>query len=144
MKRIILLAAPAALVLLGASIPPNAERAAEAAAREAARDVARDAARDAARRAARDAVRREGEISSVVAADRAEPAAPAAAPAPATAPHAVQPVHAARSGQAARFYPRCSATVTDRCVQGTGYARSHGSGHSGRRMQLAMRAGERG
>jgi hypothetical protein len=64
----------------------------------------------------------EGELTSVVA---AEPQ-PAAAPAPAT--------------RVAGDYPRCSATVRDRCVQGRWRA-----AHPVRReVQLAMRAGERG
>jgi hypothetical protein len=77
----------------------------------------------------------EGELTSVVAAeapaeDAAKPAKPAKPARIAVAPEA---------GAAA--YPRCSATVRDRCVQGR-------SGHSrathARRIQLAMRAGERG
>jgi hypothetical protein len=84
----------------------------------------------------------EGELSSVV-------AAPAPAPAPASEHpgHAVKPAKAAKPAKAdhaahaaADTYPRCSASVRDRCRQG----------HSGkaqprhREIQLAMRAGERG
>jgi hypothetical protein len=82
----------------------------------------------------------EGELSSVVAAEApkgehhaAKPAKPAK---PVEAPRAV-----AAAEPAASAYPRCSATVRDRCVQGrSGYARAT---HA-RRIQLAMRAGERG
>ena len=80
----------------------------------------------------------EGELSSVVAAEApkgdnhpaAKPVKPAKPPRIATAPEPV-----------ASAYPRCSATVRDRCVQGRpGHARAT---HA-RRIQLAMRAGERG
>ena len=71
----------------------------------------------------------EGELTSVVAAPAPEKAAPAPAPAP------VRRVHTAHSA-----YPRCSATVRDRCVQG----RSRVAAPRHREMQLAMRAGERG
>ena len=56
-------------------------------------------------------------------------------------------------------YPPCSATVTDRCIQGTSsyrsagyakqhhkaaYAKKHHKAHKAKEMRLAMRAGERG
>ena len=47
-------------------------------------------------------------------------------------------------------YPPCSATVTDRCIQtggrdgATRMARAHEKKKHHERMQLAMRAGERG
>lgn len=80
----------------------------------------------------------EGELSSVVAAEApkghhhavTKPAKPAKPPRIAAAPE-----------PAARAYPPCSATVRDRCVQGrSGHARAS----QARRIQLAMRAGERG
>lgn len=82
----------------------------------------------------------EGELSSVVAApapastpDPAKPAKPAKVAKPHHAP--VKPVHAV-----AGAYPRCSASVRDRCVQG----RSGAAQPRHREIQLAMRAGERG
>ena len=69
----------------------------------------------------------EGELTSVVAAE-----SPAAKPKPAKPAH----VAAAATGR----YPRCSATVRDRCVQG--HYRSAPVRH--REVQYAMRAGERG
>ena len=80
----------------------------------------------------------EGELSSVVAAE-----APKGDhhPAPKPAKPAKPPRIAAAPEPAPSAYPRCSATVRDRCVQGrSGYARAT---HQ-RRIQLAMRAGERG
>lgn len=79
----------------------------------------------------------EGELDSVVAAEapaksEAKPAKPAKPPRVAAA--AVEP---------AGTYPRCSATVRDRCVQGRSRA-PHRSVTHDRRIQLAMRAGERG
>jgi hypothetical protein len=74
---------------------------------------------------------KEGELSSVVAAPAP---APAAKPAPAVAP---APRAVAQAG-----YPRCSATVTDRCIQGRG--RAYHRAVPERRIQLASRAGERG
>jgi hypothetical protein len=74
----------------------------------------------------------EGELSSVVAA----PAPTHAAPTPPTA----TPAKPARSTAVAGNYPRCSATLRDRCIQGR-----YGAAHPQRReVQLAMRAGERG
>lgn len=74
----------------------------------------------------------EGELSSVV-----------AAPAPA-ATHSAKPAKPAKPPKpaytAAGDYPRCSATVRDRCQQGR--ARAAHPRH--REIQLAMRAGERG
>lgn len=76
-----------------------------------------------------------GELDSVVAAEAPKGNAPAAAK-----PHKPKP-RIAMAPEAASTYPRCSATVRDRCVQGrSGHARAT---HS-RRTQLAMRAGERG
>jgi hypothetical protein len=71
----------------------------------------------------------EGELTSVVAAPA--PAEPEAAK-PAKP---VKPAATAHSG-----YPRCSASVRDRCVQG----RSAVARPRHREIQLAMRAGERG
>ena len=74
----------------------------------------------------------EGELSSVVAAPAPAPAQsakPAKPPKPAKAAHA-----------AAGAYPRCSASVRDRCQQGR-YGASH---VRHREVQYAMRAGERG
>lgn len=75
------------------------------------------------------------ELDSVVAAEAPKGAAPVAAkpdkPKPPRIAVAPEPDAAA--------YPRCSATVRDRCVQGRS-----GRAHHSRRMQLAMRAGERG
>jgi hypothetical protein len=87
-----------------------------------------------------DMAKPESELSSVVAAEApggAEPAAgPAAKPAKPKAPRiAVAPE--ANSN----VYPRCSATVHDRCAQGRSY---HAQATRSHRMQLAMRAGERG
>jgi hypothetical protein len=74
----------------------------------------------------------EGELTSVV-------AAPAPAPAPAAAASAAaKPAKPTRHAYGA--YPRCSATVRDRCVQG----RSRIAAPAHREVQLAMRAGERG
>jgi hypothetical protein len=82
------------------------------------------------------------ELDSVVAAEAPKgdhhPAAKPAKPKPARIAVAPEPGTGA--------YPRCSSTVRDRCAQGrSGYARSsQGKAHHERRMQLAMRAGERG
>jgi hypothetical protein len=83
-----------------------------------------------------------GELDSVVAAD-----APKGDHHPAAKPAKPKPPRVAVVPEPAGAYPRCSSTVRDRCVQGR-------SGHAGatrharethtRRMQLAMRAGERG
>jgi hypothetical protein len=79
-----------------------------------------------------DTARPEGELSSVVAAEAPQGAAPVAAkPAP--------PRIAAAPEADAGAYPRCSATIRDRCAQGRSGHASHAH-----RMQLAMRAGERG
>lgn len=74
------------------------------------------------------------ELDSVVAAEAPKSETPAAAkPAKPRAPRiAIAPEPAAA-------YPRCSSTVRDRCRQG-----GSGQAHHARRMQLAMRAGERG
>lgn len=76
-----------------------------------------------------------GELDSVVAAEAPRgDAPPAAKPAKPRPRIAVAP-------EPAGAYPRCSSTVRDRCAQGrSGHARAT---HA-RRMQLAMRAGERG
>ena len=76
----------------------------------------------------------EGELSSVVAAPAPAPAAAPAKPAAAPAKPARHARHAYGS------YPRCSATVRDRCIQG----RSRVAAPAHREVQLAMRAGERG
>ncbi|HEX8126346.1 MAG TPA: hypothetical protein VF548_12260 [Allosphingosinicella sp.] len=86
-----------------------------------------------------------GELDSVVAADSQKGSAPAAAAKPARPKPAR--IDVAADVQAAKGYPRCSGAVRDRCVQGrSGYARStpRAPAHHERRMQLAMRAGERG
>ena len=78
-----------------------------------------------------------GEIDSVVAAQAPKGGEPAAKPAKPKPPRiAVAPEAPAGA------YPRCSSTVQDRCAQG----RSHHAARAthARRMQLAMRAGERG
>jgi hypothetical protein len=82
---------------------------------------------------------KEGELSSVVAAP-APKDAPAAKPAPVAA---AKPKTAPAATQTASStaYPRCSATVRDRCVQGG--TRSYAPAPE-RRIQLASRAGERG
>jgi hypothetical protein len=79
----------------------------------------------------------EGELTSVVAAPA--PDHTAAAPDHAAAAPA-KPPRASRSMAVAGNYPRCSATVRDRCVQG----RSAAAAPRHREVQLAMRAGERG
>ena len=72
----------------------------------------------------------EGELSSVVAAP-----APGQSATPAKPAKPAKPVHAV-----AGAYPRCSATVRDRCIQ-----RGYGTRHARHRaVQYAMRAGERG
>jgi hypothetical protein len=80
----------------------------------------------------------EGELTSVV-------AAPAPAPAPVQpAAQSAKPAKPAkpsrRADAAADGYPRCSASLRDRCHQG----RSAAVHHRHREIQLAMRAGERG
>jgi hypothetical protein len=78
-----------------------------------------------------------GELDSVNAAERPAPAAKAA-PKAAPAPAPVQ--RTARTD-----YPRCSATVTDRCIQGRGSATWRSAARpTPRRQYYAMRAGERG
>ena len=57
----------------------------------------------------------------------------------APAPVASTRVAAAPAPAAATDYPPCTATRTDRCMQGRGHRAV-----PARRMQLAMRAGERG
>lgn len=84
----------------------------------------------------------EGELSSVVAAEApAEAATAAAKPAHHKPNH--KPRAAAPARQVAGTYPRCSATVADRCTQGRSAA-PHRAAQQDRRIQLAMRAGERG
>ncbi len=86
-----------------------------------------------------------GELDSVVAAEA--PKAPKADSPTTAKPAKPKParVAAAPAKEGGNGYPRCSASVQDRCAQGgSGSARpSHGA-HQERRMQLAMRAGERG
>lgn len=77
-----------------------------------------------------------GELDSVVAAE-----APEGDHHPVARPAKPKPPRIAVAPEPAGAYPRCSSTVRDRCAQGrSGHARST---HA-RRMQLAMRAGERG
>ena len=81
-----------------------------------------------------------GELDSVVAAEAPKPSK--ADHHPATKPAKPKPPRIAAAPEPAAAYPRCSSTVRDRCVQGrSGHARAI---HHERRMQLAMRAGERG
>ena len=76
------------------------------------------------------------ELDSVVAAE-----APKGDHHPAAKPAKAKPPRIAAAPEPAGAYPRCSSTVRDRCVQGrSGHARAT---HA-RRIQLAMRAGERG
>jgi hypothetical protein len=84
-----------------------------------------------------DMTKPESELSSVVAAEAPTGTDPVAAK-----PAKPKPPRIAVAPEAdSSAYPRCSATVRDRCAQGrSGYARAT---HT-RRMQLAMRAGERG
>ncbi|HEX8239225.1 MAG TPA: hypothetical protein VF574_05730 [Allosphingosinicella sp.] len=77
-----------------------------------------------------------GELDSVVAAEAPKGAAPVAAKPAKPKPPRIAVAPEADSGA----YPRCSSTVRDRCAQGrSGHARARAH-----RMQLAMRAGERG
>jgi hypothetical protein len=86
----------------------------------------------------------EDELSSVVAAEAPGKAEPAAAkPANHKPNHKSHAAAAAPARQVAGRYPRCSATVTDRCTQGRSAA-PHRAAQQDRRIQLAMRAGERG
>jgi hypothetical protein len=114
LKKLILLAGTAGLFLVGATVPQ-----------------ARSG---------------EGELSSVVAAPApaakaatVTKAAPGAEPAP-----AARPVPATRMAENRASYPRCSATVRDRCIQGRGVAAPRYARVPERRIQLASRAGERG
>jgi hypothetical protein len=114
MKKLILLAGTAGLFLVGATVPKTGSG--------------------------------EGEISSVVAAPApGAKAAPAvkAAPVAKVAP-AEKPAPASRLADSQASYPRCSATVRDRCVQGRGNAAPRYARVPERRIQLASRAGERG
>lgn len=86
-----------------------------------------------------------GELDSVVAAEA--PKAPKADHHPATKPAKPKPqrIAAAPAKEGGNGYPRCSASVQDRCAQGrSAHGRSGQGAHQERRMQLAMRAGERG
>jgi len=83
-----------------------------------------------------DMAKPEGELSSVVAAEAPKGSAPVAAKPAKPKPARIAVAPEADPGA----YPRCSATIRDRCVQGRS---GHGARHA-RRMQLAMRAGERG
>lgn len=78
-----------------------------------------------------------GELDSVVAAEAPKGEVPAKPARPARP----KPAKVAAADEAAAAYPRCSATVRDRCVQG---GPGHRKASHARRMQLAMRAGERG
>jgi hypothetical protein len=78
-----------------------------------------------------------GELDSVVAAEAPKAAVPVAAKPAKPKPPRIAVAPEADSG----VYPRCGGTVQDRCAQG--HSRHAGAAHSGR-MQLAMRAGERG
>jgi hypothetical protein len=82
------------------------------------------------------------ELDSVVAAE----APPKADHHPVAKPGKPKPPKIAVAPEPAGAYPRCSSTVRDRCVQGrSGYAHSNRApARHERRMQLAMRAGERG
>ena len=77
-----------------------------------------------------------GELDSVVAAEAPKGSEPVAA-----RPAKPVPPKIAVAPEAAGAYPRCSASVTDRCAQGRS---NHARANHARRMQLAMRAGERG
>jgi hypothetical protein len=77
-----------------------------------------------------------GELDSVVAAEAPPGATPVAAK-----PAKPMPPRIAVAAEADGTYPRCSATVRDRCAQGRS---RHARVTHSRRMQLAMRAGERG
>jgi hypothetical protein len=84
-----------------------------------------------------DTAKPEGELSSVVAAPAPQaPNAPVAATPAKPMPHRI-----AAAPETDNSYPRCSSTIRDRCDQ-------RRSGHAGaphaHRIQLAMRAGERG
>jgi hypothetical protein len=85
-----------------------------------------------------------GELDSVVAAE----APPKADHHPVAKPAKPKPPRIAAAPESAGAYPRCSSTVRDRCVQGrSGHARAathHSRETHSRRIQLAMRAGERG
>jgi hypothetical protein len=80
------------------------------------------------------------ELDSVVAAE-----APAHSPDKPAKPVKAKPprMAAAQPEPGTGTYPRCSASVRDRCVQGRGGA-PHRATAQTRRIQLAMRAGERG
>jgi hypothetical protein len=85
-----------------------------------------------------------GELDSVVAAEAPKGSK---ADSPATVkPARPKParVAAAPAKEGGNGYPRCSASVQDRCAQGRSGGRSGHGAHQERRMQLAMRAGERG
>jgi hypothetical protein len=111
MKKLILLAGAAGLFLVSAAETPNAGKT-------------------------------EGELSSVVAAPAPKASTSAATPAPAVAAAKPKPAPAAATQTASSTaYPRCSAIVRDRCVQGG--SRSYAPAPE-RRIQLASRAGERG
>jgi hypothetical protein len=85
-----------------------------------------------------------GELDSVVAAEA--PKAPKADSPAAKADKPKPPrIAAAPAKEGGNGYPRCSSSVQDRCAQGrSANARSGHGAHQERRMQLAMRAGERG
>jgi len=72
-----------------------------------------------------------GELDSVVAAEAPKGGEPVAAK-----PAKPVPPRIAVAPEPGAAYPRCSSSVQDRCAQGRS--------HHARRMQMAMRAGERG
>jgi hypothetical protein len=76
-----------------------------------------------------------GELDSVVAAEAPK------ADHHVSKPTKPKPPRIAVAPEPAGAYPRCSSSVRDRCVQGRSH---HAKATHARRMQLAMRAGERG
>jgi hypothetical protein len=77
-----------------------------------------------------------GELDSVVAAEAPKGSEPVAAK-----PAKPMPPKIAVAPEPGGAYPRCSSSVRDRCAQGRSH---HARATHERRMQLAMRAGERG
>ena len=135
MKRLILIAS-GGLLLASANAPlPTAADGASPATQDYPRCSAtvtdRCIQRDGRRIAAAPRPGAESELSSVVAAG---PPAPAPAPAARAAP-------APRVAEAA--YPPCTAALRDRCTQRRGHP-GYATRTATRRVQLALRAGERG
>lgn len=83
-----------------------------------------------------DMAKPESELSSVVAAEAPQGGTPTAAK-----PVKPRPPRIAVAPEPAGVYPRCSSAVQDRCAQGRSQHARNAPSH---RMQLAMRAGERG